>query len=80
MGSSQNSKEFNSLITELSSTFDTDKRLEIIKNAEQVLVNDATAIYYCDPVMNIVSKSSVTGFESTPADYYWLTETIDKAN
>ena len=75
-----NSKEFNSLITELSSTFDTDKRLEIIKKAEQVLVNDATAIYYCDPVMNIVSKSSVTGFESTPADYYWLTENIDKAN
>ena len=74
------SKEFNSLITQLSSTFDTDKRLEIIKEAQQVLVNDAAAIYYCDPVMNMVSKNNGTGFESTPADYYWLTENIDKLN
>lgn len=71
------SGEFNSLMDQLTGTADPDERVEIVKEAEQILLDDAVCIYYCYPIMNFVMKNNVSGITSTPADYYWISEETD---
>ncbi|MCD8021135.1 MAG: ABC transporter substrate-binding protein [Clostridiales bacterium] len=68
---------FDSIMETLSDTFDTEERKQLIVEAQQILMDDACCIYFCYPIMNLVSKDEVTGFVSNPADYYWLTENVD---
>ena len=51
--------------------------MELVKEAEQILLDDSVCIYYCYPVMNFVTKSTVSGITSTPADFYWVSEATD---
>ena len=44
---------------------------------EEILLDDSVCIYYCYPVMNFVTKSTVSGITSTPADFYWVSEATD---
>jgi len=53
---------------------DPKQRKDLIKQAEQVLLNDGAAIYFCYPIMNFVMKKHVDGINSTPADFYWVDE------
>ena len=69
-----NNPEFETCLSELAEASDPAARKEITKKAEQLLLDDAVCIFYCYPLMNFVTKSSVTGIESTPADYYWVSE------
>lgn len=69
--------EFDSLMKELHVTADPDKRIELVKDCEQILLDEAVCIYFCYPLMNFVMKSNVSGIESTPADYYWINENTD---
>lgn len=69
-------QEFEDYMTQLADTSDTDARKDIIKEASQVLMDDACCIYFCYPAMNFVSNTTTVGFESSPADYYWLTENV----
>ena len=71
------SAEFDSVMDELSVTADADRRVELVKEAEQILLDDSVCIYYCYPVMNFVTKSTVSGITSTPADFYWVSEATD---
>lgn len=71
------SEAFDSVMDELSVTADPDRRIELVKEAEQILMDDSVCIYYCYPVMNFVTKSSVSGITSTPADFYWVSEDTD---
>ena len=66
--------QFESILSELSVTADATKRKELVKEAEQILLDDAVCIFYCYPLMNFVTKSNVSGVLSTPADYYWVDE------
>lgn len=68
------SAEFDSILNQLSATADADKRVELVKQAEQVLMDDSVCIYFCYPVMNFVMKNNVSGVNSTPADFYWVGE------
>lgn len=67
-------EEFNSLMDEVHVTADPEERKERIKQAEQILLDDAVAIYFCYPIMNFVMKNNVNGVTSTPADFYWVDE------
>lgn len=67
-------EEFNALLDELSVTADPADRREIVKKAEQILLDDAVCIFFCYPIMNFVMKENVSGVLSTPADYYWVDE------
>lgn len=71
------SKEFNDLMKQVAVTADPEQRRERIKQAEQVLLNDAAAIYYCYPSINFVMKKNVTNIYATPADFYWVDEKTD---
>lgn len=68
------SKEFNSLMDQIHVTADPNQRKDLTKRAEQILLNDAAAIYFCYPVMNFIMKNHVDGINSTPADFYWVDE------
>ncbi len=70
------SEAFDSVLDTLSITSDENERVELIKEAEQILMDDTVCIFYCYPIMNFVTKKDVTGLTCTPADYYWInTET-----
>ena len=72
--------EFEELISTLGNTFAPDERAEIVKQASRILMDEAVSIYFCYPVMNIVSKAEVEGFKSETSDYYWLTENVQIVN
>lgn len=67
-------EEFNALLDTLSVTADPEARRDIVKKAEQILLDDAVCIFFCYPIMNFVMRENVTGVLSTPADYYWVDE------
>lgn len=68
------SLEFDSLLDQLSITADPGERVELVKQAEQVLLDNSVCIYFCYPVMNFVMRNYVSGVNSTPADFYWVDE------
>ena len=63
--------EVDALFDQLSGEFDFDKRIEIVKQIEQKLMDDSCCIYFCYPLINYVTKSDVVGLTSHPSDYYW---------
>ena len=69
--------EFEAILSELETTADSDTRAELVKEAEQILLDDAVCIFYCYPLMNFVMTDNVTGLESTTADYYWVSAETD---
>lgn len=71
------SEAFDAVMDELTVTADPDRRVQLVKEAEQILMDDSVCIYYCYPVMNFVTKSNVSGITSTPADFYWVSENTD---
>ncbi|MGI6007098.1 MAG: ABC transporter substrate-binding protein [Ruminococcus sp.] len=71
------STEFDAVMDELAVTADPDQRTELVKEAEQILMDDSVCIYFCYPVMNFVTQSNVSGITSTPADFYWVSEDTD---
>lgn len=68
------SEKFNSLMKQVHVTADPDQRKDLVKQAEQVLLDDAVAIYFCYPIMNFVLQKGVQNVYSTPADFYWIDE------
>lgn len=73
------SEKFNSLMKQVHITADAAQRRALVKEAEQVLLDDAVAIYFCYPIMNFVMRSNVSNVYSTPADFYWVDENTDIA-
>ncbi|MCC8080803.1 MAG: ABC transporter substrate-binding protein [Lachnospiraceae bacterium] len=69
--------EFDAIVEELSATSDADARVELVKEAEQILMDESVCIYFCYPIMNFVTTNYVSGITSTPADYYWVSENTD---
>ncbi len=74
------SEEYDSLYEQLLAETDTEKRAEIIKKMQQVLVNDAVAIidgYYNS---SMIYSKNVGYAHIHTADYYWLTTEIKPAS
>lgn len=46
---------------------------------QQILLNDAAALYFGYPKTNMVSNTSIQNADIKPADYYWLTKDIKPA-
>ena len=62
------------LFEKLRTESDVNSRIEIIKQIEQILMDDSVAIYFCYPLMNFVTKAEVTGVTSHTSDYYWVSK------
>ncbi len=64
--------DFDATVDELSVTSNSEERTRLVKEAEQILMDDTACIYFCYPVMNFVTVEGVTGINCTPADFYWV--------
>ncbi|MCQ2510293.1 MAG: ABC transporter substrate-binding protein [Lachnospiraceae bacterium] len=66
------SDQVDKLYQDLEKEFDLTKRQEIIKEMEQQIMDDSAIITMCYPMLNFVTKSTVSGVTSHPSDYYWV--------
>lgn len=75
-GTGYSNPEFDALADRLSVTFDPQERRQIMIQMQQIILNDAGALFLGYPKTNIVSHSYLTGATMLPADYYWVTNQI----
>lgn len=71
--------KLDTVLDQLAGEFDTEKRRQLIVEAQQYIIDDAASIFYAYPETNIISSTSITGVKMYPADYYWLTTDIRPA-
>lgn len=76
--SGYSSEKLDSILETLRATADSERRVELVKQAEQILLDDSVCIYYYYPIMNFVTKKNVSGITCTPADFYWVNQNTDK--
>ncbi|HIX59652.1 MAG TPA: ABC transporter substrate-binding protein [Candidatus Blautia gallistercoris] len=65
------------LEAQLHEEFDPEKRSELAVQMQQILLDDCGFIFVSHLKMSFVMKSSVTGFEAHPSDYYEITADLD---
>jgi peptide/nickel transport system substrate-binding protein len=72
--------EVDALIDKLSVTFDVDERMDIAKQASQLIIDDAYGCYLVDVTNINVCHNYVKNMSTFPIDYYFLTPqtTIEK--
>jgi peptide/nickel transport system substrate-binding protein len=58
--------------------YDTQKRNDIATKVQQTLLDDNASLFLVNPMSNRVSKSTVTGMEVYPIDFYMLDNKVDK--
>lgn len=69
--------EVDSLIDELKNEKDTQKRNDIAIDVQKKLLEDNSDIFLVTPMLNLVSKSNVSGLTMYPVDYYLLNSSVD---
>ena len=60
------------LIDQYKNEYDTEKRYEIATKIQQILLDDNASLFLVTPMSNRVSKSTVSGMEVYPIDFYML--------
>jgi len=68
--------EVDSLIDKLKNEKDTQKRSDIATEVQKKLLEDNSDIFFVTPMLNLVSKSSVSGLKMYPVDYYLLNNSV----
>ena len=68
--------EVDSLLDELSQTFDEEERKTIIEKIQQDIIDDAATVFFGYETTYLFSSKSVTGVTMYPIDYYWLTKDV----
>ncbi len=72
-------QEVTDLIETLSTEFDTAKRGEIAVELQQKILDDNAYVFCSFLQMNMISKSTVTGYTAHACDYYQVTADLDIA-
>lgn len=70
---------FEALSDQLAVEFDPAKRRRLMIDMQQVILDDAAAVFYGYPKTNMVSRQGLRNAEVQPADYYWITPAIAPA-
>ena len=65
-------KDLDSIISELSSTFDTDSREKLATDAEKILLQDTASIWLVGEKNYVVANSKVQNITPYPIDYYFI--------
>ena len=68
------SADVDALFEQLKGESDMQARIGIIKQIEQILMDDSVALFLCYPVMNFVTRANVAGVTSHTSDYYWVSK------
>lgn len=69
--------EVDALLGELASEFDTARRGELAVKLQQTILDDNAYVFCSFLQMNMISKSSVTGYTAHACDYYQVTAGLD---
>ena len=64
-------------ITELSKTFDVQKRSELAVRMQQIILDDNAYVFCSHLRMTMISRANVTGLTAHPCDYYEITADLD---
>ena len=78
-GSGYSNPEYDAKYNALAVEFDPAKRRQLMIDMQQILLNDAAALFLGYPETNIISSTKIMGAIMHPADYYWLTSAIKPA-
>ena len=69
--------DVNAMIDELATEFDTEKRGELAVKLQQTILDDNAYVFCSFLQMNMISKSTVTGYTAHACDYYQVTADLD---
>ena len=78
-GSGYSNPAYDAKCAELAVEFDPAKRRQLMIEMQQILLNDAAALFLGYPETNIISSTKITGATMYPSDYYWITNKIRPA-
>lgn len=71
--------EFDKLYEELQETYEDDARADLIKQMQQILIDDAAVVVHGYYNSSMISNKTVDGANIHTADYYWITTDIKPA-
>ena len=74
---SYHSVRLEELASEMSRTFDPDRRSELAVEMQQVILDDNAFVFCSHLRMSMIAKSGVTGLAAHPCDYYEITADLD---
>ena len=66
------------LLADLPNTFDSARRIALVNHIQQQVIDDAAMDFIGFNNMQVGISKNVTGFLSTPSDYYHVTKDLDK--
>ena len=69
--------DVNAMIDELATEFDTEKRGELAVKLQQTILDDNAYVFCSFLQMNMISKSTGTGYTAHACDYYQVTADLD---
>ncbi len=76
---SYSNPDYDALYEALQVTVDSDTRVELIRDMQQIIIDDALTIVYGFYGSNTCSSPAVTGVVASTSDYYWVTKDIAPA-
>lgn len=71
--------EVDRMLDELSKTIDSNARRDLIKQIQQIIMNDAATVFFGYETTFLYSSKDVTSVKMYPMDYYWLTTDLKLA-
>ena len=72
--------EYDALYEELLVTVDSDRRVEIIRDLQQILIDEAVTMVWGFYGSNVCYTNNVTDVVASTSDYYWITKDTKPAN
>ncbi|MGI6109007.1 MAG: ABC transporter substrate-binding protein [Eubacteriaceae bacterium] len=72
--------QYDALYEQLETTTDQSARKDIVKQMQQILIDDSAVLVFGYYNSNMVSTNKVTGATISTADYYWITSDIKPAS
>ena len=64
-------EDVQSLIDKAKRTLDLDDSISLLQEAQQIIIDDAPAIFYANPFAVEATSSKVQNYAWNPVDYYW---------
>lgn len=68
--------EVDALIAELAQTFDTEKRIELTKKIQDIILKDNAYVFTVFPINTVVASTKVKNVPAFPIEYYLLTKDV----
>ncbi|MDO5344749.1 MAG: ABC transporter substrate-binding protein [Lachnospiraceae bacterium] len=69
-------EELDEVISKLTSCFDQDEKTSLVKEAQEILLEDAAHVYLMSQSNIVAANSKVSGITAYPIDYYFVTNTL----